>query len=109
VNNQNQQEPAGDFVPGPDGGPARRWTRCCGCCAAHRWRCCRASSGWRCMGSVTTPATELAGVRAEDNAGPLLGGAQPDEHRIARAGAEGVDKPEQRFADESLGVIPDEQ
>jgi hypothetical protein len=39
----------------------------------------------------------------------LWGGAQLDEYRIARARAEGVDKPEQRFADESLRVIPDEQ
>jgi hypothetical protein len=48
-------------------------------------------------------------VRARDNAGPLPGGAQLEEHRIARAGSEGVDKPEERFADESLRVIPDEQ
>lgn len=109
VINQNQQEPAGDFGPGPDGRPARRWTRCCGCCAAHRWRCCRASLGAGASRLSPTPATGPARVRARDNAGPLPGGAQLDEHRIARAGAEGVDKPEERFADESLGVIPHEQ
>ncbi len=54
-------------------------------------------------------ATEVASVRARDNAGPLPGGTQLEEHRIARARAEGVDKPEERFADESLRVIPDEQ
>jgi hypothetical protein len=39
----------------------------------------------------------------------VTGGAQLLEQRIARAGAEGVDKSEQCFADESLRVIPDEQ
>jgi hypothetical protein len=40
---------------------------------------------------------------------PLRSGSQLDEQRVARARAEGIDKREQRFADEALRVIGDEE
>jgi hypothetical protein len=110
VNNQNQQEPAGGYRSRPrwvgrqeDGGGAAAVARRTAGGAVVRAR------GGGASGLSPLRPLDFAACEPETVQGPLLGGAQLDKHRIARARAEGVDKSEERFAGESLRVIPDEQ